>query len=265
MFREFLWPALLAASPLAVAAQTSVAANATLASNYVWRGVTFTNASVVQPRASVTRSGSLGSVGFSASGNVEPTTAAAPNAIRQGGSHAGLNELDLAAQWGRPFAGATLTAGWIGYRFSEESTSMSDIYNTDEVWAGVRLDSLPFSPSIAAYHDVGVVGGTYLEGSLSRGARVWHQPTTFSVVAGWSAGQEQRRDSDAFYNFNRSGLTHVDLGATSTFKVGTLALTPTAHLQLSPAGQNTRVAGALPGNRNEALKGWVGFDIGWAR
>lgn len=250
--------------PLAVGAQ-SVGANATVASAYVWRGVTLTNASVVQPKVSFSLSGQAGTLTAFAAGNVEPTSASAPNAIRQGGQHTGLNELDLVAQFTAPVGRTSLTAGWIAYRFSEQSTSISDIYNTQEGYVGVRLDSAFATPSITAYLDVEKVHGVYLEGSASRSVKVGRVPTTLSVMAGWSQGQEQRGDADVFYNFARRGLTHVDVGVATGLTFAGLTLTPSAHLQLSPTGQNTRVTGALDRHKDHASRVWVAFDIGWAR
>lgn len=257
--------ALILLLPISGAAQTTLGAGATGASHYVWRGITFTNASVLQPRLSLAHAGGAGTFSASAWGNVEPTTASSPNALRQGGSHVGLNEWDLTAQWGRSFAFGTLSSGWVGYRFNALSSVISDVYNTDEVWASYRADSLPFSPSLAAYRDVGIVGGWYLEGSVSRSVSAGSRAVSLTGVAGWSAGQEQADAGDAFYNFNQSGLTHVDLGAATSFNVLGLVITPSAHLQYSPSGQNTRVGGALPGNRDQWHKQWIAFDVGWSR
>lgn len=256
---------LLALLPLAGEAQTTLGAGATGASHYVWRGITFTNASVVQPRLNLAHAGVAGTFSVAAWGNVEPTTASSPNALRQGGTHVGLNEWDLTAQWGRSFGFGTLASGWVGYRFNSLSSVISDVYDTDEVWASYRADSLPFSPSLTAYRDVGIVGGWYLEGAIARGFTMGSRTVSLTGIAGWSAGQEQADVGDAFYNFNQSGLTHVDVGAATSFSVLGLVITPSAHVQLSPSGQNTRVAGALPGSRDQWHKQWIAFDVGWSR
>lgn len=265
MFARIVGVTSVALLPLTGAAQASFGAGATAASHYVWRGVTFTNASVIQPRVTLSHANALGTFSAIAWGNVEPLAANSPNSLSQGGTHLGLNEVDLTAQWGRSFAFGTVASGWIAYRFNHLSSVVSDVYNTDEIWATYRADSLPFSPTLSAYRDVGVVGGWYLESAVSRSVTLGGRSVGFSGLAGWASGQEQRDAGDAFYNFNKAGLTHVDLGASTSFKVFSLVITPSAHVQFSPEGQNTRVAGALPGNRDRSHKEWISFDIGWSR
>ncbi|MGQ0645937.1 MAG: hypothetical protein ACT4P7_00110 [Gemmatimonadaceae bacterium] len=250
--------------PSLLPSQTTVAANATVASSYIWRGLTFTNASVVQPKVTVTRSGVLGSLSLFAAGNFEPTTAGSPTAIRQGGSHVGLSELDLVAQWTKSVLGTSLTAGWIGYRFNERNTVMTSAFNTDELFGAVKFDHLPLAPSVTAYADVGVVKGLYLEGSLVSSFNAG-RTVTLTALAGLAAGQERRGDQDTFYNFAQRGLTHVDFGATTSFGAFGVTISPSVHVQLSPSGQNTRVSGALPAHSDRGHKEWFAIDIGWAR
>lgn len=176
-----------------------------------------------------------------------------------------VNEIDLVAQPARSVGSALVSIGATRYEFSGHNRILTTAWNTTEVFAGSRFDAIWGTPSIAANWDVQTIHGLYLEGALSHAVPLGRLSPLVGVVAGYTAGQEARGALDQYYAFARPGLTHVDVGASSSFNLSSLSITPVVHLQLSPSGPNTRVVGGGAGQSDRAAKLWFGVDVGWAR
>src|SRR6266542_3455645 len=199
-------PALLAtlallSLPASSSAQIAAGASATVATRYVWRGITRVNGWVLQPSAWLgVRAASL-ELSFSSWADVELRRAGAADLGQRGVGRWGLGELDVDLAVGRSVGRAQLTAGWTRYTFHGDAAraGASSGSNSSEVFLRTEWRGSAVAPSIVVACDVDRVHGCYLEGGLglpliatpeARPAVVlWLQPT-----AGWSAGQGPNPD-----------------------------------------------------------------------
>lgn len=248
-------------------AEPSASVNLGLNSNYVWRGVTMTNAFVVQPSATVNVPAGEGEFSFDAWMNAEPKDMDAANDISQtGGVRTGVSEIELAADYSHPVSNMTMTGGFLAYRFNAGNAGIDDALNTQELFGKVRWNNVQTTPSLAAYWDIGKVDGLYLEAKATKqfpiSAKAAFQT---GLTLGVSAGQEKQDAEDEHYNFTKRGLTHADLGIGLGYTAGPVLLTPMVHVQMNPSGQNTRVTGALAKNHDEDMKAWFGLGISYAQ
>ncbi|MFN8666966.1 MAG: hypothetical protein U0164_07135 [Gemmatimonadaceae bacterium] len=250
--------------PQARAGAQEASANTLVATTYVFRGVTLTNVPTVQPRVALGMPALGGTLNAIALGNVEFALPAGANAISESGGAAGVNEVDLVAQFAHGVGPALLTLGVTRYEFSGHNRVLTTAFNTTELFAGARLEKLWGSPSFTANWDVQAIHGLYLEAAASRSVTLGRLAPTLGLLAGYSAGQERRGVSDAYFLFEKRGLTHVDVSASQVVHVGRVDVAPALHLQLSPAGQNTRIVGALPRYADRGAKLWFGLDLGWS-
>lgn len=237
-------------------------ANTLLATTYVFRGVTLTNIPTLQPRLALGRATLGGTLSAIAVGNVEFAIPAGANAISESGGAAGVNEVDLVAQYAHTAGSALVTIGATRYEFSGHNRVLTRAFNTTELFIGSRLERVWGTPSLTANWDVQAIHGVYLEAAASRSVTLGRLAPTVGVLAGYSAGQERRDASDAYFLFEKRGVTHVDVSASQAVHVGRVDVAPALHLQLSPAGQNTRVVGALPRFADRGVKLWLGVDVG---
>jgi methyl-accepting chemotaxis protein len=243
----------------AAQAQAKVSVGSTVATDYLFRGLTVTNRTVVQPDVTF----SNGAFTFGVWGNIEPSHAPRPNDLSQtGGARTGLAELDAFAEVGADVGGRRLTVGALHYGYDRGNATVSDAYNTTELYAKLAFSSAPLTPELRAYWDVQTIHGLYLEGQVARTVSLASRDVAFALLTGVAAGQEQRGTNDTYYAFRQSGVTHVDLSATTTFQFGRIAVAPTVHAQYAPAGQNTRVVGALASQQDRASRVWVGVRVG---
>jgi hypothetical protein len=255
----------LAATP--ARAQVTVSSGGGLWSRYVWRGITVTNALVAQPEAGVSARLGSSTLTFGAAGNIEPTRRAGGDDLSQtGGARTGLAEVDVWAEWAHPVGPAGVTLGWLAYTYNAHNGAVTDALNTQELYGKAAAAGLPLAPQVGVWWDVVRMHGVYLEAAVSHSVPLARGVSLgLGATAGYSAGQERRGPDDAFYNFARRGLTHVDLAASLPVPLGPLTATPAAHLQFSPSGQNSRITGARPEHADQARKFWFGVKLGWSR
>lgn len=251
--------------PFAHAGAQEASVNTLVATTYVFRGVTLTNVPTLQPRVTLGRATFGGTLSALAVGNVEFAIPTGANAISESGGAAGVNEVDLVAQFAHPVGAAVVAVGATRYAFSGHNRVLTTAFNTTELFASARLERLWGAPSLTANWDVQAIHGVYLEAAGSRSVAMGRFAPTLGVLAGYSAGQERRGASDAFFLFEKRGLTHVDVSASQVLHVGHVDVAPALHVQLSPAGQNTRITGALPRYADRGTKLWFGIDMGWSR
>lgn len=250
----------LAMFPATTRAQATVVANATFASAYVWRGVTF--ASVPGVQADLGLAGPLAGGSFTlgvwASG--ELASASDGHAITMVPGRHGVPTLTSISPWvdlTRTSGRVALTAGAIAYLYPGV-TGLADEYNTTEVYVRLAV-AAPLAPRLAAYHDVQKVRGTYLEGSLSQGvplgriaAVVPGATLSLGATAGVSAGQGAHAGQAAY--FEREGLAFTDLAVTASAPLGQLAITTAAHATFG-RDPLARLVDATGGQRS--TKGWL--------
>jgi uncharacterized protein (TIGR02001 family) len=248
--------ALLTAAPPA-AAQAAVTGNVALNSAYFWRGITFSNRSVVQADVSLAIPVLGGSLAGGAWANYEPGTYAYPRDISMNAADGpDVTEVDLWAEYGYGFGAATVAAGVLAFRFPNENGFTEDV-NTTEVYGRLSVDG-PLSPSFTVYRDVEKVIGTYAEGSVSQSVAVFDWTTvTLGALAGASWGHTPDESENA--NYARDGLTHVDLSVSVPLTSGRVAITPTAHVVLG-SDPVTRITEP---NRESRVKTWIGVRVTW--
>ena len=247
--------ALLAAAP--AAAQATMTANVSLNSAYFWRGITFSNRSVVQADVSLAIPILGGSLAGGAWANYEPGTYAYPRDISMNAADGpDVTEVDLWAEYGYDFGAATVAAGVLAFRFPNENGFTEDL-NTTELYARLSVDG-PLSPSFTVYRDVDKVIGTYAEGSVSQSVALFGWTTvTLGALAGGSWGHTP--DPLASANYARDGLTHVDLSISAPLTSGRVAITPTAHVVLG-SDPVTRITAP---DEDSRAKAWLGVRVTW--
>ena len=189
----------------------TAAADGAFVSKYIWRGQRLTD------DLSFQTSGTIGFGGFSVNvwGNMDLASVNAGDALfikedpkAPAGVHNGLqgkfSEVDYTFAFSQSLAAVTLDVGTIFYTFPERSASLA---STAEVYAGVTLDALPFTPSITAYFDVDETTGN---SSSATGVYV--------LVAG---GHSLPLPSQIFEALEVSGSLSIVNGGFSEFYYGT--------------------------------------------
>jgi hypothetical protein len=254
----------LGTTPLS--AQVTVGADAGIFSAYVWRGLSLVNRPVAQPDLYVTLP--AGRATFTAGGwaNMELGRYDRRNDISEGGG-TGFGDVTEVDYWGEvnvPVGKVNLAGGLLGYAFPNprsESAFNPDI-NTLEAYARLGLNTL-LSPKLGVWYDVDEVKGAYIEASIAQSipltARV---PLNLGALAGFSAGQEFNDSRpEQLYNFQNSGLTHVDLSAGTAFIAGPLTIAPVVHFLINH-DDLTKVTSLS--KTDESVKFWLGTSLSWS-
>jgi hypothetical protein len=270
-----LGAALVIASTLAIArpatAQVTVGADLGLFSDYVWRGITYTNKFVLQPDAYLTFPAGPASITVGGWSNIEPGQYDGTSDISEaaGSGSFDLTEFDWWGEVNYPYQKANLTLGATGYIFPNDFGFTKDA-NTVEIYGKVGL-SVPLNPKLAVWYDVDKIKGAYFEGSISHTIQPKDQP--FSVVlgalAGLNAGQGIPDDpnSDQSFNFVDNGFTHLDLSAAVPFSAGPLSISPAVHVVVTgdEATKFTRIDPATGDLNSKDVKVWFGGTISWSK
>lgn len=136
--------AVLAVGPLDLSAEVGCYGH------YLWRGMTLTDGTVVQPEVSAEVAG----FGLSLWGNL--------NADDPSGDSS-LNEIDVTVSYGLGLPVASLDLGVVYYSLPDASEQ-----NTAEAFASASANLL-LSPTLSVYRDVDLVEGWYWEAGLSHG------------------------------------------------------------------------------------------------
>lgn len=252
-------------------AQVSVGVDLGAFSDYVWRGITYTNKFVLQPDAYLTFP--TGPATFTAGGwfNIEPGKYDGPTDISEGGGASSFDvaEFDWWGEFNYPYQKANFTLGATGYYFPNNAGFTKDA-NTYEIYGKVGLD-VPLSPKVAVWYDVDKIKGAYFEGSISHTVQPKDQP--FSVVlgatAGLNAGQGINSDptSDQSFNFVDNGFTHLDLNASVPFTAGPLSISPVVHVVITgdEATKFTKFDPTTGTLNSKDVKVWFGGTISWSK
>lgn len=269
-----LGAALVVASAVATAtpaaAQATIGADVGLFSDYVWRGITYTNKFVIQPDAYITFP--TGPASFTAGGwfNIEPGKYDGASDISESGGESSFDvaEFDWWGEFNYPYQKANFTLGATGYYFPND-VGFTKVFNTIELYGKVAL-SVPLSPKLAAWYDVDKIKGAYFEGSISH--TIQPKDQKFSVVlgalAGLNAGQgiNDSKPNEGF-NFVDNGFTHLDLSAAVPFTAGPVSISPAVHVVVT-GDENTKFTKFDPttGELNSKdVKVWFGGTISWSK
>ena len=261
MKRIMVLGGVLAALAAAPAAAQEIGVDAAFNSNYVWRGVTYTNKFVIQPDAYVSFPAGPTSITAGGWGNIETGTYDGKDDISENGlGGGGLTEFDWWAEIGIPVGVATVTGGATGYIYTGDKADggLTSADNTTEVYG--KLDvGIPLNPSFAIYYDVDNIKGAYMEFGVSHGIPLGVTDLTIGALAGVSAGQAV--DSDPSANFRDDGLTHFDFSAEASFGAGPLSITPMVHVIW---GQDNWTKWTTPNDKHD-VKAWFGATISWSK
>jgi hypothetical protein len=259
----------LVAPAAPVSAQVTVGADVALFSDYVWRGITYTNKFVIQPDAYLTFP--TGPATFTAGGwfNIEPGKYDGASDISESGGESSFDvaEFDWWGEFNYPYQKANFTLGATGYVFPNDA-GFTKAANTVEIYGKVGLD-VPLSPKLAVWYDVDKINGAYFEGSISHTIQPKDQP--FSVVlgalAGLSAGQGIPDSGDDSFNFVDDGFTHLDLSAAVPFTAGPFSLSPAVHVVITgdEATKFTKFDPATGELNSKDVKVWFGGTISWSK
>ena len=269
-----LGAALVVASAIATAtpaaAQATIGADVGLFSDYVWRGITYTNKFVIQPDVYLTFP--TGPASFTAGGwfNIEPGKYDGASDISESGGESSFDvaEFDWWGEFNYPYQKANFTLGATGYYFPND-VGFTKVFNTIELYGKVAL-SVPLSPKLAAWYDVDKIKGAYFEGSISH--TIQPKDQKFSVVlgalAGLNAGQgiNDSKPNEGF-NFVDNGFTHLDLSAAVPFTAGPVSISPAVHVVVT-GDENTKFTKFDPttGELNSKdVKVWFGGTISWSK
>ncbi len=250
--RALLLPsALLLALPVSASAQLALETRVTLASAFVWRGLTVVNRPVIQPEVTL----SAGPAALGLWTNIEPVRYTGEDDLSAlGGRRApGVTEVDPFVEVSREVGGISVAAGAIGYLFTH-AAGYETLPNTAEVYGRFELGA-PLPLELAAYYDLHAVRGLYLEAGVEHPLPGWR---ALVVGARIGAGLGEAAGPETVY-FERDGLTHVDLSARMPLKLGSFELSPFAHVGLcvDPAAR------VVAPERTRRAKLWGGFSLGW--
>lgn len=234
-----------------------------LNSNYNWRGLSLTNKPVVQPDVWLSVYGFTGGVWV----NFEPTKYDGTNDLSEtGGVRSGIAEIDYWLEYARSFTGVDAKVGWVAYTYNKNNAAIDNSFNTSELYGQVSLSGLPITPTLAAWYDIDKVKGLYVQGQVVYGVQASPAVTiNLGVLAGLSAGQEVNTSPSSTdnANFAESGLTHVDLSASTSLAAGPVSIAPSVHFQIS-RDPFTKINGADPGNVDKGSKIWFGVLVSWS-
>jgi hypothetical protein len=256
----------LVATAVPAAAQVTVGADVGLFSDYVWRGITYTNKFVIQPDAYLTFP--TGPATFTAGGwfNIEPGQYDGADDISESGGESSFDvaEFDWWGEFNYPYQTANFTLGATGYIYPNDAGFTKDA-NTVEIYGKVGL-SVPLNPKLAVWYDVDKIKGAYFEGSISHSIQPKDQPfsVTLGALAGFSAGQGINDDptSDESFNFADDGFTHLDLSAAVPFATGPLSISPAVHVVIT-GDDATKFTS--PSDLDKDVKVWFGGTISWSK
>jgi hypothetical protein len=249
--------ALWAVPAVPAAAQTTIGADVALNSQYVWRGLSYTNRPVIQPDVWISALGFTGGVWA----NVEPGSYTGADDISENGvDGAGIAEIDGWIEYARTTGNLNWKLGWTIYTFDTNNDGLTAQFDTHEFYGQASISGLPITPTLYAAYDVDKVKGLYLQPAVSRGLKVSPAMTvTLTALAGISAGQEVSA-SDPSANFAKSGLVHVDFGAATSFSAGSISIAPQFHVQWC-RDDFTKIA--TPTTQH-STKIWGGVTLSWS-
>jgi hypothetical protein len=210
-------------------AQSHIGADATWASNFMFRGVSVSDVPIIQPQAWALRDFAGGTA--MVLGGFAEETHSVGSSIRslnpEGMAHP-IIEWWASADYTHAFGPASATVGGQLFRYPA-ATHIGAQFNTEEVYARVAFEA-PAHPSVTAYYDVRQVLGSYIETGLAQSFEFDAERTfDVSATAGFSAGQSTQSRGSAY--FAKDGLAFVGVTAGITVPVGKLVVSPAATLQ----------------------------------
>lgn len=203
----------------------------TVASAYLWRGLTVVNRPVLQPSLYLT--GPLGpfSVTGSLWSNIEIGKYDGRSDISESGGTSAFNlaELDPSLEVSLPLDDHVVALGIDGFYYPN-SSGYTSADTAAEIFLRLDLD-LPAAPSLGIWRDIAHVDGWYAELSLSHSFPLGESVSLdVSGAAGWSISQAEDLHGDGRVrtpgNFADDGFTHAEGGVSLSFAWGEVQLQP---------------------------------------
>ena len=260
----------LSLPPTAVSAQFSIGTSISLATPYVWRGLTRANGWNVQPEAYLAVGLARGWLTAGGWANLEAGTDAPGNLSDLGGDRPGFSEVDYWIQYARPLGEIEGTLGALRYTFPADAglAARNSDDNTTEIYGALQLTSTYLVPRLTAYFDVERVRGAYLEGAVTVPllAYPFGNPIVFyaSALAGYNLGQERNPDRpEQNANFLNEGFTHFDFSVRATIRpVKSLpfSMNIEPHWQFK-VDQLTQRTSPEPGDAERHIQFWLGVSL----
>ena len=255
--------------PASARGQVAVGASVTLATPYVWRGLTRSNGWNFQPEAYLAFGLARGWLTAGGWANLEAGRDSPGNLSSLGGDRPGFSELDYWIQYARPFGEIEGTLGAIRYTFPADAPApRTGDDNTTEIYGALQLSSTYLVPRLSAYFDVERVRGAYLEGTVTVPllAYPFGNPIVFyaSALAGYNLGQEMNPDrAEQNANFRNDGFTHFDFSVRATIrpvKSLSLSMNIEPHWQLK-VDDFTQRTSPEPGDASRHIQFWLGVSL----
>lgn len=256
--------------PAGLKAQFSIGTSVSLATPYVWRGLTRSNGWNVQPEVFLAMGLARGFLTAGGWANLEAGPHSPGNRSDLGGNRPGFSEVDYWVQYARALGDIEGTVGAIRYTFPAEGASAIRRFgdNTTEIYGAVQLTSTYLVPRLMAYFDVERVRGAYLEGSVTVPllAYPFGNPVVFyaGALAGYNLGQELNPDRPSQNaNFRTDGFTHFDFSVRATIrpvKSLPLSMNIEPHWQLK-VDQFTQRTSPEPGDAERHIQFWLGVSV----
>lgn len=263
-----------AAAPDTVNRRPQLSVDVAVTNAFVWRGVTNVNRPVVDPELTLSFPRAWGALTVGYWGNLEPARYRGASVISSYGGAAGppLTMHEVWVEGSRElsrFGGGTLTAGVTNYLYPQTADLARD-YQTSEVYASFA-SAAPLAPTLAVWHDVRKVRGTYAEASVAQSLPVGAlrgvgrligraRTLDLSAAVGMNAGMGERADGSQSAYFARSGVTHVELGASTAIAAGAVTLAPTVHVILA----RDEWARHTTPDALHRTKAWLGVSVQWS-
>jgi len=257
---------LAAAAP--ARAQAELSGDVTLASAYMWRGLTVVNLPVLQPSLALSAPLGLATVTGTLWSNIELGKYDGSSDISESGGTSAFNvaELDPSLEVSLPIGEHTVAVGVDGFLYVNGAGYTADD-NAAEIFARIDL-ALPGAPSLGFWRDVTQIDGSYLEASFSHSFALTE---TVSLdlwsAAGWSISQGENLRSDGSVrtpgNFSGDGFTHWEGTAGLSFEWRGVAIAPWLGLIVA----NDPWVAYSSATKTRDLKVWAAISIGrglWA-
>ncbi|MBI2408897.1 MAG: hypothetical protein HYV19_11395 [Gemmatimonadetes bacterium] len=239
-----------------IGAQVTLSGDASLRSEYQARGLTTTNRPVVQSTARL--SSILRGVELAASlwASVEGGRYSNPayHISENGGAGVRVAEWNFVGEATVPLGRVRVTPGVLSYVFPNRTGTTSES-NTVELFVTAEVNT-PLSPTLSLWRDIHAVRGTYGELGVTHDVG----PLSFAAIAGLNWSQSVG-DGGALGYYERRGLTHTEWSVATAWQVGTLNVSPSAHLVY---GRDPTTRLIRPTQR-AGSKLWIGTTVAWER
>lgn len=251
------------AFPDLAAAQIVAGADVTYVNRYVWRGVTRASVPVFQPDLYLAYRHGDSFVTVGGWWSLE-TRSGEDEISDTGPGQGGLGESDYWVELSTRAGPVDLAVGFTTYLFDDDALGGRDSsWDTSELYATLWWETTALIPKLKIWYDLDAIEGAYIETSVD--VRVPILPVAYmylGALAGWSAGQavSESAPSQPAY-FEKDGLTHVDISAWASFRVGRgFSLAPELHVQINGDAATKRTLA----DDSAGAKVWFEIAASWA-